>query len=432
MYFKDKEPVNCNMKEIFNKEIPSENIRMKPTFLLVLICGYIFLAIERPWESVSMFNGVRIERYYAIFMIIIAMGEKKFILVESPTNKWVLGLLSLHFILAPFAFNPSFAVEQGLEYSKVIVLYILMLAITNDEKTLKLILKAYVFSMIFYVLHSLWEFHNGRHAYRMGIVRMIGVDSTFNDPNSFGASIVLSFPIVYALVRFETKYWIRKLYYSYFFIAVVCVVLTGSRTSFVAMVFAFLILVIKQKGKNIIIGILIALIACGIIWNFMPEDKKVRIQSIWDEDAGPKNAHESAMGRFLGLEASWEMFKQAPFTGVGAGGKNYIGYRILYGDHAPFQAHILYGEVIAELGIIGAFFFTGLILSMLRCCKSLEPSDSFLYAFGRAIIACILLLLVFGIGGHNFYRPMWLWLAAWSGSLLRLSIKHSSATFQKL
>ena len=31
-----------------------------------------------------------------------------------------------------------------------------------------------------------------------------------------------------------------------------------------------------------------------------------------------------------------------------------------------------------------------------------------------------------GIGGHNFYRPLWLWLAAWSGSLVAIVNIHTS------
>lgn len=403
----------------------------KPSFLLLLTCGYIFLVIERPWESISYCYGLPIERSYAILLIIVAITQNKFIIVKSPTNKWVFGLLFLHFILAPFAYNSGYAIDQGIEYFKAIVLYILMLSIVDDEKAFEFIVKAYIFAMIFYVSHSLWEFHNGRCVYRMGITRMIGVDSTHNSPNGFGASVVLSLPFVFILLRFEAEKWKRRLYYGYILAVVVCVVLTGSRTSFVAMIIFFVIMVLKQKGRRFFLYVILSLVACGVLWNYMPEEKKIRIQTLWDSEAGPANAHESAQGRLVGLEVSWKMFKQRPLTGVGAGGKNFIGYRIENQiDNSPTQSHVLIGEVIAEFGILGLIFFMGMILSIFRCCwvsrsqvVGFETKKDFCMSMGEGISICLLLLLFFGIGGHNFYRPMWLWLAAWAGIVNKLYLK---------
>ena len=56
-----------------------------------------------------------------------------------------------------------------------------------------------------YLAHSFREYLAGRHTYRMGISRMIGVDKTLGDPNSFGASIVFALPFVAALWRSRTR-----------------------------------------------------------------------------------------------------------------------------------------------------------------------------------------------------------------------------------
>ena len=50
------------------------------------------------------------------------------------------------------------------------------------------------------MLHSVWEYKNGRHVFRMGISRLVGVDKTLGDPNSFGASIVYSLPFLELLL----------------------------------------------------------------------------------------------------------------------------------------------------------------------------------------------------------------------------------------
>jgi len=404
---------------------------------LVMVCIYIFLFIERPWESISYLEGIPIERAFAIAMIVVAFIHDKFRIVSSPTNKWVYGLLLLHFILAPFAFNPGDAVEQGIEYAKIVVLYMLMLSVADDETSLKLLVKVFAFSMMFYALHSLWEYHNGRHDYKMGITRMLGVDSTFNDPNSFGASLVLSLPFVYVLMRFESSKWVRSMYYCYIPLVLFCVVQTGSRSAFVSLIFLALLWVAIQQGKRMLMYLALVAMTLALVWNVMPEEKQIRIRTLWDENAGPANAHESAEGRKEGFVVSWKMFRQSPWTGVGAGGKNFIGYRLFNGiDEAgresATQAHNLYGEVLAEFGVGGALCLIGLIASVLGCCVRARNrltergiTDSFLASLAGAIAVCLMLLLLLGLGGHNFYRPLWLWLAAWAGVLLALATNRA-------
>ena len=89
-------------------------------------------------------------------MIIVAFMCDRFKIVSSPTNKWICGLLLLHFFLASFAFNTGTAVDQSIEYAKMVVLYVLMLSVVDDEESLNILVKAFVFSMMIYVMHSLW------------------------------------------------------------------------------------------------------------------------------------------------------------------------------------------------------------------------------------------------------------------------------------
>lgn len=369
-------------------------------------------------------------------MIGVAFISGKLKIVNSPTNKWVYGLLALHFILAPFAFNSGYAVDQGIEYTKMVVLYLLMLTVADDEESLKALVKVYVFSMMIYELHSLWEYSNGRHDFKMGITRMIGVDRTFNDPNAFGGSIVLSLPFVYALFRSEANMLLRTFYCVYFALTVLCVIQTGSRSSTIALVFLLLLWSILQRGKIKILMIAICIISMVAVWIIMPDQKRDRIRSLWDEKAGTAGAHMSAEGRIIGWEVSWRMFKLNPFTGVGAGGENFIGYRIANeldeeGQKAPLQAHVLYGEVLAEFGLVGAILFTLMVVAIWRSCLlartrliTLGLNLGFLYMLGGAIVTCLSLLLLLGFSGHNFYRPLWLWCAAWSGNLLRISTRE--------
>ena len=416
--------------------INSNSKNLKKNFLVILVCCYIFLVIERPWESIRYLHEMPMERIFAIFLILYSFLCGKFTVESSQTNFWVYGLLLLHFLLAPFSYSLEFSVETGIEYAKMVVLYLLMLSVAKDEDSLRLLIKAFVLTMFVYMCHSLLEYSNGRHVYRMGISRMVGVDETYNDPNSFGASVVLCLPFVYALFRSETKPFLRKLYLGHFALAVVCVILTGSRSASIALVLLTLAWALTQKGLKKLRILVLVFVALGVVWTVMPTEKRERIQTLWDKDVGPKGAHQSADGRLAGWWVSWEMFKQQPFTGVGPGGKNFIGYRVSHSIDSLLgtppssnQSHHLYGEVLAEFGFAGAFLFGGLVLSTWsqarRAQKRFIVPDGegfpFAYWLGAAIVMALLLLLLLGFGGHNFYRPLWLWLAAWSGSLANLA-----------
>jgi O-antigen ligase len=362
-------------------------------------------------------------------MIFAAFISKKISLKNAPLNFWVLGILSIHFLFAPFAYIPESAVDQGVEYFKLVVLFFLMIAVVDDEIRLKLLLKAYLFSTLFYSLHSLREYFNGRRQFRMGISRMIGSD--YSDPNSFGATLVLSLPIAYVLLVNEKSKLVKFSIYLYFLIVLLCVILTGSRSAFLALFILFVIGILVHNPKRKMLSLLLILLGMCTVWNVMPVEKQNRVRTLWDESAGPENAQTSAEGRIAGLKISWLMFKDNIWTGVGAGSDNFIGYRIANKldseEHeSATQPHNLYGQVLSSFGILGFLLFSGFVISIYNCCKLSKlrlTKDSFLYSLGSALILSLCMLLFLGMGGHNFYRPLWLWIAAWSSSLYIITKK---------
>lgn len=400
----------------------------RPSLMLILLCIYMFLYIESPWEIWPIFASYRIERVYMLFVLFCFFfcTNKKF--TNSMQHVWIFAFLSLHFIAAPFAYSPQDSLNTGFEYSKKVVLYILIVSCVRNRQDLRLLLYSYIFAMFLYMLHSYREFLCGRHVYRMGISRMVGVDDS--DPNAFAASIVLSLPFLKALWVTEVKANIitfKLAYLAFVILSAMCVVLTGSRGGFLSICCLFFLWLLNAKNKKTYFTFLVVI---GVsFWMLMPVEKRNRIETIWNPEAGPANAQESTEGRIYGLEAGLEMLKVSPLFGIGPGKDNFIRYRVEVLGGIPEQAHILIGQLLGGYGLVGAIVFAAIVFTAWRNGRKVEhwfysqPGrvDPFLFSISVACRHALVLLLFSGLSGHNLYRPMWLWIAAWTMLVLRFS-----------
>ena len=398
--------------------------------MLFLICGYLFLYIERPWEVWPWLAPFRIERVYMLFVLAVFAIHRGKEIRWGAHPFWVAAFLTLHYGLAPFAFSPIAALEQGFEYLKIAVLYFLMIWGVKSEWGLQKLVQAYVAITGLYMLHSFREYLMGRHVFRMGIDRMIGVDQFANDPNSFAASLVFSLPFLFVVFRIEKNAAMRWIWLACGGLAITCIVLTGSRAGFVTLILFILLYQLRKKGKRRFLG-LVAILLFGIAcWQFIiPEEKKLRFETIWDPDVGPANAEVSAQGRIEGLKVGLRMMADRPLIGAGAG--NFVLYRTAKLDGAPYQAHNLAGELLGTMGLLGGcVFLCQIIVTWRMAGKTIlltsQPgiiSGTFIPALSVACRQDLILLLCSGLFGHDLYRANWLWLGAWSFLCLQFTKK---------
>jgi len=407
--------------------------------MFILLCGYLFIYIERPWEVWSIFGSIPIERIYMLFVLSCFLFWPGKHWAKNIQHIWVLGFFAMHYLLAPFAYSPEAAFAQGFEYFKLVVFFLLIVSCLRNEMELRNFVLAFILVMGLYMAHSLREFIAGRHFYRMGIVRMIGVDQAHGDPNTFAASIVLSLPFVLAVWRADKRRYVRLACFAFGLLALVCIVLTGSRSGFVCVSLFAVMAFWRFANRKKLFYLAMAVLLIPITFFLMPEEKQNRIRTLWDSEAGPENAQESAEGRIAGFECGMRMFLAKPLTGVGAGRDNFIGYRVAQDDGTPSQAHNLVGELLGEFGLLGSLFFLAQVLTTLWCCRTVIQSSrffsiddqGFLLHLATAINQGIVLLLVSGLAGHNLYRVHWLWFAAWAVLALEFSKRRAYAMWSQ-
>ena len=392
---------------------------------------YMALFIIRPWEKLFPWLGVfHFEKIYAIFMILaVFLSHGNRINFDSQTKSVILLFLSI-FISAIFAINSSLAMPVVYKYLTLVIFFFVILAVIQTPYQMYFFCFFYIIVMTIYLGKAEWEyFIHGTGNYRMGVWRLVGIESTFGGPNSVAGSIVLSMPIVHFLWNSRKQFtasWPKIWRNNYprflgfsFILALSALVLTNSRSGMSGFIVFISLLVLGKKGLGKKIGFfLLCVIFIFTVWNLMPQESRNRFETIWDPSKGPASATSSAEGRIEGFKAGMVMFKRFPLTGVGVG--NFVPHRVSHVDGVPLQAHNLVGQLLGETGLVGGAAFLIFVVLILKTCRRIrlifnEQDDILLQTFKEFSVACrnvILLLFYLGLFGHNLLRFNWLWISA--------------------
>jgi hypothetical protein len=357
----------------------------------------------------------RIERVSMIFILIawLTVAEKQ--VVENKINAAViLFVLSMTLATLMSPYTTIFDSGSYQNWMKYLVFYLLVITCVKKESDLKIIITAFVVCFFVYMLHSYREYLCGRYVFVMGTKRLIGVDSTMNDPNGFGASMVICLPFLLPLVTLFKKRWHYFFMIGYILLSVRCIQLTGSRTAFLGLGVLLFSTATVSKHRMKLLPIML-LLAIGL-WFTLTDNLRDRYRTIVDSSVN-ESANQSAQGRLHGFYMGWQNWERSPIWGVGPDC-----HGLATGE--GFLSHCLYGQIPGELGILGMT-----AMAMLICCfllnhfqilqhykylqrKGFGEEGLFCLRISTAIISAILLLLMFGAGGHNGYRFHWIWFAA--------------------
>lgn len=373
-----------------------------------LLIGYMFLFIHRPFEHWPILGDLHVERVYMLGLILAW--------AIWPGKRWIPNLQHFAYFafaaavlccwtMSPWADDGQVVVEN---WFKILVFYVLFVTSVNDEKGLRRLAAGFLVVMSLYMLHSLREFVGGHYTFRMGIVRMLGIDTSLGDPNSFGASIVFALPFARAFWHSCKQRWVQLAVLGYLGLSCGCVLLTGSRSSLLGMVLwgGFVIL----RSRHRWLGISAAAIGAPLVFLLLPESLQTRFETIVNPEVGPENARVSGEGRIQGFFTGMELIEKYPATGIGPGS-----WRPATGS--KLESHNLYGQLCGEMGAAGVLTFGAILgcfawnLLKLKHAARRDPAGEFAFEhhLGSAVAMSIFLLLFEGNFGHNLFRHNWLW-----------------------
>jgi O-antigen ligase len=374
-----------------------------------LLIGYMFLFIDRPFEVWPWLGDLHVERVYMLFTLAAwaVYPNKRFLPNPQHAAYVAFGTAVLFaWVVSPWAAQGQPVVEDWL---KIVVFYVLLVTCIHDEEGLKHMAGGFLAVMGLYLLHSFREYLGGRHTYRMGIARMIGVDTTLGDPNSFGASIVFALPLVVAFWKAGTGGRLGKwILTGYVGLSSLCILLTGSRSSLLGLLLWFTIIIWNTKYRfTALVGFAVA---SPLAFVALPESLQTRFETIINPDVGPANAKESGEGRYQGIIMGLRQWGNNPLSGIGPGAWRPA-------NRTQIESHNLYGQLVGETGTLGLVSFLALLgcfwanLLTIRRIRREVPKweNELVFTLPSAIGVAVFLLLFMGNFGHNLFRFTWLW-----------------------
>ena len=375
-----------------------------------LLIGYMFLFIDRPFEVWPWLGDLHVERAYMLFILAVWLvypGKRFRPNVQHAAYAAFAAAVVGCWAVSPWAAQGQQAVEDWL---KIVVFYVLLVTTVHDEKGLKHIALGFLAVMALYLLHSFREYLGGKYTFRMGIARMVGVDKTLGDPNSFGSTIVLALPVVAAVWKAGLGGRLgRLLLTGYVGLSCLCVLLTGSRGSLMTLVVWFLITIAASKHRlRYLAGFVVA---APLAYLALPDSLQNRFETIINPEVGPESARVSGEGRIQGFFMGMDLWAANPLTGIGPGA-----WRPATGS--PAESHSLYGQLAGELGTAGVLAFAGVLgafalnlraVGAARRWLPAEDRNDLVFGLARAVGVSVFLLLFLGAMGHNLFRFTWLW-----------------------
>jgi O-antigen ligase len=401
--------------------------------MIWLLGGYMWLYVHRPFEIWPSLGALQIERVYMLVMLGVWLAW--------PDKGWVpnrihaalvffTAVLTASWLASPYMDQPICA-DTVENYFKVIVFYLLVITTVRDERGLRMLLILFLLAVGLYMAHSMLEYVNGRYQWRMGVRRMIGVDVTYNDPNAFASGLLYTLPLTMPLWASRPSRGLRVLLVCYTLGVCACVALTGSRGGFVGLcVFGLLAMLVTVRRKLLVLVLagFFGVAVLGVAAVALPADLQNRYLTLIDSSYGPKNAQESAKGRMDGFMFGIEAWEKSPLLGHGPRGFDFATGRL-------GGAHNLYGQVLSEMGALGALALAALVLcyalnwlEVWRVYRS-DPNRPRGLAFhvSRAIGLDIVLMLMLGWGGHSLYRFHWQWFAVFQAIAVHCIRNRSAA-----
>ena len=417
---------------------PSSRVGWDLMVLLVVV--YLFWFFTTPYQSnrLAFLGPLHFERILAITLLGLAFFQGRIGNLFEVISAVTFALFGFMIVSSLTSSYPEYAnaVHWTDTYWKKIAFFLIVVASMRRIQHVDQVLKGMVLVIVFYQLVSWLDFlRGGSYVYQQGMKRMIGTWSGggYGAANQYGLLCAFALPFIYHWYKTAASTNIRWIVLGMGMLSLLSVVFSGTRGALVValayLVFAFRVKLFKPKP--LITIALVGLFALPLLPNRLKYrywDMMVNLaasEQRMDLDQFDQIAIDSAKGRLAGMISGVQLGVQKPFTGYGPGTSPIANYELLgHGDPENLlQLHNLYGQVAAEIGIVGLVMWVLLLgiatFSLLRQRARFGP-DTKGQSISSALIGGLFIMLAYGMFSHSFYDVKWLLLLGLAASLSQL------------
>ena len=278
-------------------------------------------------EHFSVVGALRPRLLLGLAVIAAALAQtlrRKTLSGEGPTvrhtqSRWLLAFFVTGMFSTLWAYDGGAAREPFVAHALSVVSYMLILALVHTRREFKITLLTLCAGAGIYISLSIWEWMHGRHDFTMGVMRMQGAGSMYQDPNSFGATILYMLPVFVWVGLHASSLVIRFGAAAYGVMAAYCTIKTSSRSALVLFCLSGLwALSALPRTSQRVLGVIVLFLGGAVLVTMLSASQVKRIQSLASADTYEREG--STRGRIEGYIVGMEIFKRNPVLGVGPGG----------------------------------------------------------------------------------------------------------------
>lgn len=390
-----------------------------PSNATLWLIGYAALFLVRPWEvMVPSLEVFRLETVGILILLVRCMGgrDAQFDLAAFAP---ILALVGSMLIVSVTSFDWAESYETVEQVIRITLFAACAVATLRTAADLRAFCFGWIAIMAAYEFKAVWEYVvYGRGSYMMGLFRMIGIEDSHGDPNTFAGKAVLLVPFMVLIFTTAKRSLEKWFVVGCFALGGAVVVLTGSRGAMLCAVFAGLLYLLfsRRRFQALALALVVGVLAAVLL----PDSIRERYETLLDPESN-ESAKASADGRWIGMRKGIDLFKMRPVVGVGPGvfpdSSDHVG--ALPYEIVGLNSHNLLGQLLGEHGLVGAIgfglFLGGLLsaaLALRRAPVRAGPAAHFYMQLGTTGLISIALLLFQGIGSHNLRSYNWFWMGA--------------------
>ncbi len=249
------------------------------------------------------------------------------------------------------------------KWSKYLAIFWMCRDLFKGSKSQKKALAVFCVSMALVSLNGLWQMWNGLdlvHGYAVDIPgRLVRMRSSFGSPNDLAAFYLLALPLAFQMWLDEKKWSLRSILLAGLTaVFSICLVLTLSRSAFLALCAAFFVFLIGSGRKKIVCASGVFLV---IFLGFAGVLRENFVTSL--------NPKDITVGERLHTwRQSWEIIKEKPLLGHGANTyyKEFAAHASADEEYRGY-AHNFILQLWSDLGLAGTgLFLFGLVYGFVK------------------------------------------------------------------